>query len=113
MTKSDYEQHFNKLNKPALIRSYMKKSVRLYIQGTVQGVFFRNFIKENAEKDDVRGFVRNLEDGKVEVFAEGEMENVDSLIELCKKGPKHSQIRKVDVKEEKLQDFKEFKILHI
>ena len=30
--------------------------------------FFRNFIKENAEKDDVRGFVRNLEDGRVEVF---------------------------------------------
>ncbi len=91
----------------------MKKAVRLYIEGTVQGIFFRQFVKDNAERFNIRGFVRNLEDGKVEVFAEGEAENVDSLIELCKKGPKHSQIRKVDIKEEKLQDFKEFKILHI
>ena len=91
----------------------MKKAVRLYIEGTVQGIFFRQFIKDNAERFNIRGFVRNLEDGRVEVFAEGEMENVDSLIELCKKGPKHSQIRRVDVKEEKIQDFKEFKILHI
>jgi len=91
----------------------MKKAVRLYIDGTVQGIFFRQFVKDNAERFNIRGFVRNLEDGKVEVFAEGEAENVDNLIELCKKGPKHSQIRKVDVKEEKLQDFKEFKVLHI
>ncbi len=91
----------------------MKKSVRLYIQGTVQGVFFRNFIKENAEKDDVRGFVRNLEDGRVEVFLEGDNDKVDKMIELCKKGPKHSQIRKVEEKEEKFQDFKNFKVLHI
>mgnify|MGYP001562409564 FL=1 len=40
----------------------MKKSVRLYISGVVQGVFFRIFIKDNAEKLDVKGFVRNLED---------------------------------------------------
>lgn len=91
----------------------MKKAVRLYIDGTVQGIFFRQFIKDNAERFNIRGFVRNLEDGRVEVFAEGELENVNNFIELCKKGPKHSQIRKVDVKEEKLQDFKEFKILHI
>ncbi|MCL5018400.1 MAG: acylphosphatase [Candidatus Pacearchaeota archaeon] len=91
----------------------MKKAVRLYIDGTVQGIFFRQFVKDNAERFNIRGFVRNLEDGRVEVFAEGEMENVDNLVELCKKGPKHSQIRKVEVREEKLQDFKEFKILHI
>lgn len=91
----------------------MKKSVRLYIQGAVQGIFFRQFIKDNAEKNDVRGFVRNLEDGRVEVFIEGDLENVEKMIELCKKGPKHSQIRNVEVKEEKFQGLKEFKILHI
>lgn len=91
----------------------MKKAVRLYIDGAVQGLFFRQFVKENAERYDVKGFVRNLEDGRVEVFIEGDLENVDKMIELCKVGPKHSQIRKVDMKEEKVQDFKEFKILHI
>ena len=91
----------------------MKKSIRLYITGTVQGIFFRGFVKENAEKLNVKGFVRNLEDGRVEVFLEGDSDAVDKMIELCKKGPKHSMIRKVEEKTEKFQDFKTFKVLHI
>ena len=91
----------------------MKKSVRLYITGTVQGVFFRGFVKENAERHNVKGFVRNLEDGRVEVFLEGNSQDVNKLIEICKKGPKHSMIRKVEEKPEKFQDFKGFKVLHI
>ena len=91
----------------------MKKSVRLYIDGTVQGVFFRGFIKENAERHNVKGFVRNLEDGRIEIFLEGDVNDVNKMIDICKKGPKHSQIRKVDVKPERFQDFKNFKILHI
>lgn len=91
----------------------MKKAVRLYISGNVQGIFFRQFVKENAEKDDVKGFVRNLEDGRVEIFIEGDLESVDKMIELCGKGPKHSQIKNVEIKEEKFQGLKEFKILHI
>lgn len=91
----------------------MKKSVRLYISGLIQGVFYRAFIKENAERYNVKGFVRNLEDGRVEVFLEGEIEPVNTMIEICRKGTKHSQISKVEIKEEKLQEFREFKILHI
>lgn len=91
----------------------MKKSVRLYVDGTVQGIFFRAFIKENAERYDVKGFTRNLEDGRVEVFLEGNIDNVNKMIELSKKGPKHSKIRGVEVKPERFQDFKSFKILHI
>lgn len=91
----------------------MKKSVRLYITGTVQGVFFRAFIKENAERYNVKGFVRNLEDGRVEIFLEGNSDDVNKMIDLCKKGPKHSQIRKVEEKPEKFQDLKAFKVLHI
>ena len=91
----------------------MKKSIRLYITGTVQGIFFRGFVKENAERHNVKGFVRNLEDGRIEIFLEGNSEDVNKMIELCKKGPKHSQIRKVEEKDEKFQDFKTFKVLHI
>ncbi len=91
----------------------MKKSIRLYISGIVQGIFFRAFVKENAEKHNVKGFVRNLEDGRVEIFLEGDVDNVDKMIEICKAGPKHSQIKNVEIKEEKFQDFKTFKILHI
>jgi len=91
----------------------MKKSVRLYIEGTVQGVFYRAFIKENAERYNVKGFVRNLEDGRVEIFLEGNANEVNKMMEIAKKGPKHSQIRNVRIKPEKFQDLKSFKILHI
>lgn len=91
----------------------MKKSVRLYIEGTVQDVFFRGFVKENAERCNVKGFVRNLEDGRVEVFIEGDADDVNTLVEIVKKGPKHSQIKRVVVKPERFQDFKNFKVLHI
>ena len=91
----------------------MKKSIRLYINGTVQGVFFRMFIKENAERYNVKGFTRNLEDGRIEVFLEGDANAVNKMIELCKKGPRHAQIRKVEIKQERFQDFKVFKVLHI
>jgi acylphosphatase len=91
----------------------MKKSIRVYISGTVQGMFFRGFIKENAEKYNVKGFVRNLDDGRVEVFLEGNNDDVEKMIELCKKGPKHAEIKSIETKDEKFQDFKNFKILHI
>ena len=90
----------------------MKKSVRLYITGTVQGVFFRGFIKENAERHNIKGFVRNLEDGRVEVFIEGQIDDVNKMVEICTKGPKHSMIDKVETKPERFQDLKGFKILH-
>ena len=91
----------------------MKKSVRIYVDGTVQGIFFRSFIKQHAERLNIKGFVRNLEDGRVEVFVEGNTDEIYEMIEIGKKGPKHSQIRKIDIKPERFQDFKSFKILHI
>jgi len=91
----------------------MKKSVRVYIEGTVQDVFFRGFVKENAERHNVKGFVRNLEDGRVETFIEGDANDVNKMLEVLNKGPKHAQIKKVVLKPEKFQDFKSFKVLHI
>ena len=89
----------------------MKKSVRIFITGSVQGIFFRQFVKENAEKNGIKGYVRNLEDGRVEVFLEGNVDSVGTMISICKRGPQHAQIRSVEEKDEKFQDFKEFKIL--
>lgn len=89
----------------------MKKSIRLYITGNLQSMFFKQFIKESAESYNVKGFVRILEDGRVEIFLEGNGEDVDSVASICRRGPKYAQIRKIDEKEEKFQDFKEFKII--
>lgn len=90
----------------------MKKSVRICITGVVQGVFFRAFVNDNAEKNNVKGFARNLQDGRIEIFLEGDASDVNAMIELCKQGPKHSQIKNVEMKPEKFQGFKEFRILH-
>jgi acylphosphatase len=91
----------------------MKKSIKMFITGTVQGVFFRDFVKENAKKLGIRGYVRNLEDARLEAWFEGEGKNVMEMVEICKQGPKHASIRRVDVQEETFQDFKDFKVLTI
>ena len=89
----------------------MKKSIRLYITGSVQSFSFKHFIKENADKHKVTGHLRSLEDGRVEIFLEGDSEDVDSMVAIAKRGPKHAQIRNVEEKSESFQDFKEFKLL--
>ncbi len=89
----------------------MKKSIRVYFRGTVQGIFFRQFIKDNADKRGLKGFARNLEDGRVEAWFEGDSDKVNEMIEICRIGPRHSLIKNVEVREEKWQDFKDFKIL--
>lgn len=89
----------------------MKKALRLHLGGTVQSMFFRNFVKQNAESYNVKGFFRRLEDGRVEIFLEGNSDEVNKVAELCKAGPKYAQIRSVVEKEDRFQDFKEFRII--
>ncbi len=87
------------------------KTLKININGTVQGVFFRKFIQEKAEGLGLRGFVRNLENGNVEVVIEGKDENTNEMIDVCKQGPAHSEIKEVEVEEIKHQGFDGFKIL--
>ena len=89
----------------------MKKSIRVTVQGAIQPVFFNRFIKENAEKLGVRGFVRNIGDGKVEVFIEGNMNEVNSMIAVCKTGPQHALIRNIEEREERFQGFRDFRVM--
>ena len=78
----------------------------------MQSLFFKQFIKQHADANNVGGFLRVKENSKVEVFLEGNSEDVDAVIAICKRGPKYAQIRNIEEKEEKFQDFKEFKILN-
>jgi acylphosphatase len=90
----------------------MKKSMRFFVQGSIQPRLFNQFIKENADKLQVKGFVRNREDGRSEIFIEGNHDAVEQMAPLCRRGPQHSIIRSVDEKEERFQDFKDFRILN-
>lgn len=89
----------------------MKKAVRVYIFGTVQGVLFRAFVKDKADKLDVKGYIRNKEDGSVEAWFEGNGNEVDEIVEVCKKGPEHSVIKRLDIVEESMQDMKDFRVI--
>ena len=89
------------------------KTLRLYISGTVQGVLFRKFIDENAKRIGIRGYVRNLNDGRVEVVMEGTDDKVMEMLEICKKGNPHSKIREIEMKELTNQSFQGFNIMRI
>ena len=86
------------------------KTIKIKISGTVQGVFFRNFIKEKADELNVRGLARNLENGRVEVIVEGRDEKVNEMLEACKKGSPHSDVKNIEYEEIKHQGFEGFKI---
>ncbi len=90
----------------------VKSASKIVISGTVQGLFFKNFTKENADKLNLKGFIRDLESGEIEVIAEGERENIVQLVDILRKGPAYSQIRNIKVEERKWSgDLKEFKVL--
>jgi acylphosphatase len=67
------------------------------ISGSVQGVFFRSETSYEAERRGVKGWVRNLPDGKVEAIFEGEEKSVKELVEFCRQGPPGAEVAKVDV----------------
>ncbi|MBI3693216.1 MAG: acylphosphatase [Acidobacteria bacterium] len=72
-------------------------TARLYwVRGLVQGVGFRYFVQRAAADLDLAGYVKNLEDGRVEVYAVGTEEKLAELARRLSKGPAHSQVRGVD-----------------
>jgi acylphosphatase len=83
---------------------------RIYISGFVQGIGFRYFVKSNARKLGLKGWVQNVPEGKVEVLAQGEKEAIGKLIKLCEKGPFLSEVKSAivvwDKEEEQFDDFK-------
>ena len=86
----------------------MIKHVNIKLTGRVQGVFFRVAVKEKAEELEIKGFVRNKDDGSVYMEAEGEAEDLEKLVEWCRQGPRLAQVAKVLVEpgvEEQFTDF--------
>jgi acylphosphatase len=73
----------------------------IIVDGSVQGVSFRWWTKRVAMKLGIVGWVKNLEDGRVEIIAEAEKERLESLIDMLKKGPFFSKVEGVDVNWEK------------
>ncbi|HYB10182.1 MAG TPA: acylphosphatase [Alphaproteobacteria bacterium] len=75
--------------------SSRSKTVRIRIEGRVQGVWFRAWTGDEAMKRGVRGWVRNRKDGSVEAQFSGLASSVDDMVEVCKSGPPHAIVRGV------------------
>ena len=74
-----------------------------YVSGKVQGVSFRQYTCAEAERLDLDGWVRNLDDGRVEVLVEGEAAAVQELQGWLEQGPSTAQVTGVELEEQALQ----------
>jgi len=79
------------VSKPLKVRAHV------FASGRVQGVFFRSEAQDEALRHSLTGWVQNLPDGRVEAIFEGEKEEVERLIEFCRRGPPGARVTKVEV----------------
>ena len=85
----------------------------LLISGRVQGVTFRANTKKKARRLNLKGWVRNTDNGKVEVVIEGEKDKIEKLIDWAWEGPSLAKVEDIDVEwQEEGQQFDDFKVKH-
>ncbi|MCK4520712.1 acylphosphatase [Candidatus Parcubacteria bacterium] len=85
--------------------------VHLFISGRVHGVFFRESTRIKAQQLGINGWVKNLNDGRVEAVFEGEDEKIKKIIKWARQGPIISRVDDIEIKEEKYENkFKNFEI---
>ena len=89
----------------------VQKRIHIFVTGRVQGVFFRQSTKVMAIQNNVKGWVRNLDDGRVEIVAQGETQDIDNLAHWCKTGPANSRVDEFELSEENISDeFENFEV---
>jgi acylphosphatase len=86
----------------------VRKRVRAH--GRVQGVFFRDSVRRAAERGGVAGWAANCSDGTVEAVFEGSGDAVERLVELCRNGPGHAEVERLDVAEEAPEGLRGFRV---
>ncbi|MBI2546741.1 acylphosphatase [Candidatus Woesearchaeota archaeon] len=85
------------------------KAIKIIIKGKVQGVGFRQFVKEKAEHLKVHGYVKNLENGDVEVVAEADNEDIlSAFVEMIRPGPPKAEVAEVVTDAVEHKGYKEF-----
>jgi acylphosphatase len=92
----------------------MEKLVRalVLVEGRVQGVFFRAHTRDEAQALGLKGWVRNLPDGRVQALVEGPQKHVDALIAWCRIGPRYAYVDDVQIEWQPFQgDLTDFRIV--
>lgn len=84
---------------------------RVTVSGRVQGVFYRRSCADEAQRQGVRGYVRNLPDGRVEALFVGSDEAVAAMIAWCRRGPAMAVVESIAIERESTDErFDEFRI---
>jgi len=87
--------------------------VHVYVSGRVQGVFYRQNAQRIAHSLGVRGWIRNLDDGRVEAIVEGPEKAVREMLEWMRHGPPLARVDRVEVVTEEYKgEFIDFRIVH-
>jgi acylphosphatase len=86
----------------------VRKRVRAH--GRVQGVFFRDSVRRAAQAAGVAGWAANRPDGTVEAVFEGQEATVERLVELCRAGPGHAEVSRLDVADEQPEGLRGFDV---
>ena len=85
--------------------------IRVVVRGVVQGVGFRYFVLRSAKESGLRGFVKNLRDGGVEVVAEGHRGTLERFARGVAEGPGHAQVREIELEwSEPSGEFESFEV---
>jgi len=85
----------------------MKRHYEITVEGRVQGVGFRYFVRSKAKELGLNGFVRNGYGGKVIIEAEGEKKDLDTLLDYLKIGPPLARVIRMDVSESASKNYYE------
>jgi acylphosphatase len=88
-----------------------KQAKHWFISGRVQGVGFRAFVQRRAAELGVEGWTRNLEDGRVEVYAVGAPKKLSELAASLHAGPPMSDVRTVEERDEAIQRISGFRAI--
>jgi acylphosphatase len=80
------------------------------VHGRVQGVFFRDSTREEAQSQGVAGWVGNRGDGAVEAVFEGSAEDVERMVEFCRSGPSSADVDDVEVSDEEPEGLEGFQV---
>ena len=88
----------------------MATAVRVKVRGLVHGVSFRATMARLATDLGVRGWVRNMPDGSVEAFLEGDERNVKRVVEWAKSGPPRARVDRVQVEQASPRNHRDFRI---
>ena len=83
---------------------------RVVVSGRVQGVFFRDTVRNVAEREGLAGWVRNNHDGTVEAVFEGAPEAIERAVALCREGPPTAQVQRVETFDEPEEGLESFRI---